>query len=400
MEQTRVVVLLSNTNSPQESDKPAGETFSESPVPRRGQQEQPPAADTFQYGGQVSVLDDRTLRLLYCQNASKPHLLLAQKFRFDVLTTQECGDEIPALLHCLFVERRDGFAMHLRVKRECHLMFLLDTLVIQVNAKLQREELHLERGIVRFRKLLEEDQRGSTGNSMQTQSAFCDTQGLMLWLLNQYRLRADLSTGVGHDALEVEYLVAHKERGIQFSVRLFVLLVAFEELSVSSLCGLRCYFSDDLITSTLVGTELISFMQYATNQSRSKPLYMLIMFHVLASGSQVDARNAQLLVLAHLASQQHSPQLDTMSSSTSFAQLNQLENCQKEISDRFKQVHASLMQYVQQAEQLKHYRQRFDEQLAQFEELLKQIANTEFGHMLQASQVNLQKLNNLMEKNI
>ncbi|KAH8251658.1 hypothetical protein KR038_004295, partial [Drosophila bunnanda] len=190
------------------------------------------------------------------------------------------------------VERRDGFAMHLRVERECHLMFLLDTLVIQVNGKLQREGMYLERGIVRFRKLLEEDQRGNTGNSMQTQSAFSDTHGLMLWLMNQYRMRADLR--VGHDALEVEYLVAHKETGIQFSVRLFVLMVAFEELSVSSLCGLRCYFSDDLITSTLVGTELISFIQYASNQSRSKPLYMLILFHVMASGSQVDARNAQL----------------------------------------------------------------------------------------------------------
>ncbi|XP_020817290.1 uncharacterized protein LOC110190950 isoform X2 [Drosophila serrata] len=401
MEQTRVVVVLSNTESSQESVKPAGNTFSESVVAGRvqQQQQQPPASDTFQYGGEVSILDDRTLRLLYCQNASKPHLLLAQKFRFDVLTTQECGDEIPALLHCLFVERRDGFAMHLRVERECHLMFLLDTLVIQVNGKLQREGMQLERGIVRFRKLQEEDQRGNTGNSMQTQSAFSDTHGLMLWLMNQYRMRADLSTGVGHDALEVEYLVAHKETGIQFSVRLFVLLVAFEELSVSSLCGLRCYFSDDLITSSLVGTELISFMQYATNQSRSKPLYMIILFHVTTSGSQVNARNAQLLVLAHLASQQHSPQLDTVSASSSFAQLNQFENCQKEISDRFKQVHGSLMQYVQQAEQLKHYRQRFDEQLAQFEELLKQIANTEFGHMLQASQANLQKLNNLLEKN-
>ncbi|KAH8242566.1 hypothetical protein KR032_000073, partial [Drosophila birchii] len=192
------------------------------------------------------------------------------------------------------VERRDGFAMHLRVERECHLMFLLDTLVIQVNGKLQREGMHLERGIVRFRKLLEEDQRGNTGNNMQTQNAFSDTQGLMLWLLNEYRMRADLSTGVGHDALEVEYLVVHKETGIQFSVRLFVLLVAFEELSVSSMCGLRCYFSDDLITSTLVGTELISFIQYASHQSRGKPPYMLILFHVMASGLQVDPRNVQL----------------------------------------------------------------------------------------------------------
>ncbi|KAH8383571.1 hypothetical protein KR009_009335, partial [Drosophila setifemur] len=195
-------------------------------------------------------------------------------------------------------ERRDGFAIHLRVERECHLMFLLDTLVIQVNMKLQREGLRLERGVVRFRKLLEEEGRhgrsGTGGNSMQTQCAFSDSHGLMVWLLNQYRMRADLSTGPGHEALEVEYMVEQTESGVQFSVHLYVLLVAMEELSVSSLCGLRCYFSDDQMTSSLVGTELISFMQHAANQARTKPLYTLILFNVLARDFQVDAKNVQL----------------------------------------------------------------------------------------------------------
>nr|XP_017089299.2 uncharacterized protein LOC108120260 isoform X1 [Drosophila bipectinata] len=355
------------------------------------------AGDTFQYGGQVNVLDERTLRLLYCQNASRPHLLMAQKFRFDAVTTQENGDEIPGLLHCLFVERRDGFVMHLKVQRECHLMFLLDSLVIQVNGKLQREGLRLDHGIVRFRKLLDDEKSSSDGNRMQTQCAFNDSHGLMVWLLNQYRMRADLSTGPGHEALEVEYVVEQAERGVQFSVRLYVLLVAMEELSVTSMCGLRCYFSDDLMTSSLVGTELISFMQHAVNQPRSHPLYMLMLVHVLARSSQMDAKNVQLLSLAHLATQQRSHQTDTTASSTSFAQLHQLENCQREINDRFKMVHGCLLQYIQQAEQLKRYRQRFDEQLAQFEGLLHQIADTEFGQMLQASQANLKQMTDLMD---
>lgn len=310
MEQTRVVVMLSNSNSDQEPTEKGGETFS---GPATGRpHSMTSTGDTFQYGGQVNVLDERTLRLLYCQNASRPHLLLAQKFRFDVLTTQEKGDEIPALLHSLFVDQRDGFVMHLRVERECHLMFLLDALVIQVNGKLQREELRLERGIVRFRKLLEEERSSSGGNSMQTQCAFTDSHGLMVWLLNQYRMRADLSTGPGHEALEVEYVVERSERGGPFTVRLYVLLVALEELSVTSMCGLRCYFSDDLLTSSVVGTELISFMQHAANQPRSNPLYVLILVHVTARSSQMDANNVQLLSLAHLATQQRSHQPDTM----------------------------------------------------------------------------------------
>ncbi|KAH8294835.1 hypothetical protein KR018_003519, partial [Drosophila ironensis] len=190
------------------------------------------------------------------------------------------------------VERRDGFVIHLRVERECPLMFLLDTLVMRVKAKLQNEGLRLERGCVRFRKLLEKQRSGSNGP--QTQCTFGDTQSLMLWLLKQYQTLEELSAGTGHEALEVEYVVEQAEQGDQFCVRLYVILAATDELSASSLIGLHCFFSDDPMTSSLVGSELVNFMQHAANRARAMPLYVLIMCHVVAKNSQVDTKNVQL----------------------------------------------------------------------------------------------------------
>ncbi|XP_034663638.1 uncharacterized protein LOC117898390 [Drosophila subobscura] len=396
MEETRVVVLLGNTKPGLPAIEPSGDTFTGTP-PGRGP---PPQVDAFENGGQVSILDEKTLRLVYCQNASKPHLLMAQSCHFDVLTDKENENELPAVLQAMFVDRRDGFIMHLKVERECHLMFLLDALVIQLKAKLQRGSLRLVGGTVRFRKLLEDDRGGEGGNTLETHFAFNNVHGLMTWLLNQYRMRADLSTGPGHEALEVEYFVSHLEQDLKFNVRLYVLLVAMEELSVSSLCGLRCYFSDDWLTSALVATELTSFIQEAADEPRSKPLYMLVLFHVLATGHQVDAKNVQLLSLAHLISRrQHSQHQDQMSStSSSLSQPSQSEMCQQALNDGFKLVHDSLLQYVRQTEQMKRCRQVFDEHLAEYEELLLQIANTELRHMLQASQSSLLQLTSLLEK--
>ncbi|XP_016973793.1 uncharacterized protein LOC108040724 [Drosophila rhopaloa] len=395
MEQIRVVVQLSDTKSFGNAAESAGEH--RPGAPKSGREQQSP--ETFQYGGQVSVLDEHSLRLVYCQNASNPHLLLAQRFHFDVLGTHESGDEIATLLTYLFVGRRDGFLMHLRVNRECHLMFLLDTLVIQVRLKLQREGLHLDHGIVRFRKLLEEeDGRSGSGNRLPTERSFSDIHGLMLWLLNQYRMRAGLSTGPGHEALEVEYVVSSQQRHIQFSVRLHVLLVAMVELSESSSLGLRWYFRDDQMTSPVVATELVSFMLHISKGSRGHHLYMPVLVHVVATDSQVDSLNAQLLSLAHLVGRQNHHQPEILSSPSSIDHLGQMEVQQQEIHDRFQLVHASLMQYILKVEQLKSYRQRFDDQLAQFEELLKQTAHTEFGQFLRVSQASLDHINNLMEK--
>ncbi|XP_017067161.2 uncharacterized protein LOC108105214 [Drosophila eugracilis] len=391
MEQVRAVVQLSDNKSHRKPNQSAGEANIGASAPGREPQ---PQAEAFQYGGQVSILDGHSLRLLYCQNSSKPHLLMAQKFHFDVLSTQESVVEIPILLNNLFGKRRDGFLMHMRVNRECHLMFLLDTLVIQVRSKLKSEGLSLDHGIVRFRKLLEEEE----GNSLQVERAFSDIHGLMLWLLNQYRMRAELSTGPGHEALEVEYMVSSEERRLQFSVRLYILLVATEELSADSMRGLRYYFYDRQISSAVVGTELINFMLHVTQRSRNQNLYFLMLCHVLSTNSEVDAQNAQLLSLAHLVSRRSCLQEDSMPSNCSFAHLNHLDTQQQEIHDRFKLVQASLMQYIQKAEQLKGYRQRFDDQLAQYEELLKQTANSEFNSFIQASQANLHHIHNLVGK--
>ncbi|XP_050745220.1 uncharacterized protein LOC108024998 [Drosophila biarmipes] len=392
MEQVRAVVQLSDSKTAGNPVQRAGAVFTGACASGRRQEA---SAQGFQYGGQVSILDEHSLRLLYCQNSSKPHLIMSQKFHFDVLSTRESGQEIPILLNTLFGKRRDGFLVHLRAKRECHLMLLLDTLVIQVRSVLQAEGLHLDQGALRFRKLLEDDE----GNSMQVERAFDDLHGLMLWLLNQYRMRAQLSTGPGHEALEVEYTVSSEERRSRFRVRLSILLVAMEELSVDSLRGLHGYFNDEQVEPAAVSTELIDFMMHVTNRSRGQSLYMPVMFHVVSTNSQVDAQNAQLLSLAHLVSRQSSSHSDSQPTTCSYAHLNRLENQQQEIQDRFRLVHASLMQYIQKAEQLKSYRQRFDDQLAQYEELLKQTANTEFGHFLQSSQANLHHINNLVDKN-
>jgi len=301
MEQIRAVVQFNDNKTAGKPGQRDGAVFTGVCASGRGQE---PPAQGFQYGGQVNILDEHSLRLLYCQNSSKPHLIMCQKFHFDVLSTRECGQEIPILLNHLFGKRRDGFLIHLRVRRECHLMFLLDTLVIQVRSMLQGEGLHLYQGALRFRKLLEDDE----GNSLQVERAFDDLHGLMLWLLNQYRMRAQLSTGPGHEALEVEYMVSSEDRRLRFRVRLSILLVAMEELSVDSLRGLHGYFHDEEIEPAVPSTELIDFMMHVTKRSRGQSLYMPVMFHVVATNSQVDAQNAQLLSLAHLVSRQNGTQ--------------------------------------------------------------------------------------------
>ncbi|XP_017039370.1 uncharacterized protein LOC108086834 [Drosophila ficusphila] len=396
MEEIRAVVHLNDIKCPGKPASHPGEAFIGAAA--SGQ-----STEAFQHGGQISVLDRHSLSLVRCHNPSNPHLLLTQKLHFDVLCTRESesGDEIAGLLSNLFERRRDGFLMHLKVKRECHLMLLLDTLAIQVRSKLQREGLHLDHGLVRFAKLLEEDHGRSgswNGNGLQAQSSFKDLHGLMLWLLTQYRMRAERSTGPGHEALEVEYAVSSEERRLQFSVRLHVLLVASEELSAMSMQGLRRNFGDQQVTSAVQVTELTSFVMRVFKRSRGQVLYMPVLFHVVSTNSQVDARNAQLLSLAHLISQHSSHRPDSVSSISSFGSLNNLEVHHQEIRDRFRLLHASLVQYIQKAEQLKSFSQRLDDQLAQFEELLKQSAGSEFGHILQASQANLHYMNNLMGK--
>ncbi|XP_070072793.1 uncharacterized protein [Drosophila takahashii] len=358
MEQIRAVVQLSDSKTDRKPNYPGAGS---------------PGRD--QDGGQVSILDDHSLRLLRCQNKkSKPHLLMSQNLHFDVLSTRESGQEIPVLLENLFGKKRDAFLIHLKVRRECHLMFLLDTLVIQVRSKLQSQGLRIEQGALWFRKLLEDD---GVGNHLKTYHSFGDLHELMLWLLNQYRMRAQLSTGPGHEALEVQYMVSPEDTRIPFSVRLSILLVATEELSVESLLGLRYYFNDEQTESEVVSTELIDFMQRVIELGRRNSLYMPVFFHVMATNSQVDKQNAQLLSLAHLASRHNRQPINLC-----FNHLNHLETQQKEIEDRFRLVHASLMRCIQKAEQLKSYRKRFDEQLAEYEELLKQTAHTEFGQFL------------------
>ncbi|XP_017122731.1 uncharacterized protein LOC108143040 [Drosophila elegans] len=373
MEQIRVMVQLRDNKSVGEPEKLQESYASNS--------DQNP---TLQHGGQVRILDEHSLQLLYCQDAANPHLLMAQKLHCDVLDPL---GEIPLLLNNLFVRRRDAFLMHLRVKRECHMIFLINTLVLDVKTKLKREGLDLDRCIVKFRKLLER----KDGNNLQAECSFNILHDLTEWIIHHYSMLSGLRTGPGHEVLEVEYVVSSQERHIQFTVRLSVLLVAMEELSVTSLHGLHCYFRDEHSTSPVVATELLSFMLHVSKRSHGQLPYTAVLVHIMSTNSQVDAQNAELLSLAHFISRQHKNQPENLPSTS--AQLNQVEVQQQEVHDRFKLVHDSLMQYIQKAEQLKGYRQRFDDQLAQFEKLLKRTAHTEFGHFLQASQANLDQIN-------
>ncbi|KAH8363144.1 hypothetical protein KR084_005934, partial [Drosophila pseudotakahashii] len=192
-------------------------------------------------------------------------------------------------------KKRDAFLIHLKVRRECHLMFLLDTLVIQVRSKLQSEGLRIEQGALWFRKLLEDDESSSgVGNRLKTYHAFSDLHELMLWLLNQYRMRAQLSTGPGHEALEVQYMVSPEETRIPFCVRLSILLVATEELSVDSLREFHSYFYDEQTEPEVNSSELIVFMKKVIKLGRRNSLYMPVFFHVVATNSFVDAQNSNL----------------------------------------------------------------------------------------------------------
>ncbi|KAI8044027.1 hypothetical protein M5D96_000176 [Drosophila gunungcola] len=246
-----------------------------------------------------------------------------------------------------YVLRHNG-AAHMRVagrELDFFIYHSLDVLATFFLAFfLRREGLDLDRCVVKFRKLLER----KDDNSLKTERSFNILYDLTEWIMHQYSMLSGLRTGPGHEVLEVEYVVSSPERHIQFTVRVSVLLVAMEELSVASLHGLHCYFRDEHSTSPVVATELLSFMLHVSKRSHGQLPYMAVLVHV-------------------------------MSPPTPSAHLNQLEVQQQKVHDRFKLVHASLMQYIQKAEQLKGYRQRFDDQLAQFEELLKQTAHTGFA---------------------
>lgn len=254
------------------------------------------------YGGEVSVLDDKTLRLLCCQNTSKPPVMVAQKLRFDVLSVDKNEDhknlELNTLLNSLFVEQRDCLLLHLTAQRGYHMMFLVDSFIIQVNVKLRQESLQLETCTVRYKQLIE----GMASTGLDTECSFSDSRHLINWLLNEYRMRTGLATG--HEALELEYFVSNKENGIYFSVKFHILLVAMEELNQGTLCGLRCYFSNDPIVAALSVTNLTSYVRHAAESDPDRPLYVLMMCHVLVTGFQVNCSNVQLLGLAHLAREQ------------------------------------------------------------------------------------------------
>ncbi|XP_064550129.1 uncharacterized protein LOC135436462 [Drosophila montana] len=378
MVQTRVIVYL-NQNS--------GEIQTGAAIKK----------DTFQYGGEVSVSDDKTLRLLCCQNASKPHVLVAQKLRFDMLCAQRNEEhkerELKALLHTLLVDQRDCLLMHLAAERGYHLMFLVDTLIVQINVKLQQESLQLIGCAVRYRHVVE----GTSSSSLDTQSNFSDMKHLMSWLLNEYRMRTALATG--HEALEVHYVLTREEQGSRFSVKFHILLVAMEEMCLGTLCGLRCYLSNDLLTAALSVTELTTYMRQAAEENTGKSLYMLMLCHVLVTGSQVNCKNVQLLGLAHLATEQrdaiqervetvHMSPTVVMPTTDALVQLKELELCHQEMNERFQLLHDQLLAYVQHEQQLKRTHCQ----------LLKE--RTGFVATLLASEAKLVQLRNLLVNNI
>lgn len=289
MAQTRVIVYLNQTQNEKES----------SDVVKK---------DSFQYGGEVSILDDKTLRLLCSQNSCKPQVFVAQKLRFDMLSSQKIEEhkerELITVLQTLFVDQKDCLLMHLTAERGYHLMFLVDALIIQVNVKLQQESLQLENCAIHYKHLVE----GASPNGLDTQCNFGNIRQLMSWLLTEYRMRT--AVAMGHEALEVQYVVASEEHGTRFKVKFHILLVAMEEMCMGTLCGLRCYLSHDPLTAALSVTELTTYIRQAAEANTSKPLYMLLMCHVLVTGCQVNCKNVQLLSLAHLAYKQQDSNQD------------------------------------------------------------------------------------------
>lgn len=258
--------------------------------------------ENFDYGGELSVLDDKTLRLLCCQNPSEPQVLVAQKLRFDLLSVnkkeEEKNHELNALLHSLFVEQRDCLLLHMTAQQTRQMMFLVEAFIIQANVKLRQQSLKLERCAIRYKHLVE----GMAATGLDTECSFSDTRQLMNWLLNEYFMRFSLVTG--HVALELEYFVCNTKKNSHFSVKFHILLVAMDELNQGTLCGLRCYFTNDPIVAALSVTKLTSYMRQAAESNPNGPLYMLIMCHVFATGCQINCSNVQLLGLAHLAREQ------------------------------------------------------------------------------------------------
>ncbi|XP_017856042.1 PREDICTED: uncharacterized protein LOC108608917 [Drosophila arizonae] len=344
MVQTRVVVYLNQTPNKKQANGTGKTEF-------------------FQYGGEVSVLNDKTLRLLCSQNSGKPQVFVAQKLHFDALSSQKNDEhrerEISTLLHTLFMDRKDCLLMHLSAERGYHLMFLVDTLIIQVNVKLQQESLQLESCAIRYKQLVE----GASPHGLDTQCNFCDIKHLMGWLLNEYRMRT--AVAMGHEALEVQYMVASKSHGVRFTVKFHILLVAIEEMCIGTLCGLRCYLSHDPLTAALSVTELTTYIRQAAEENSNKPLYMLLVCHVLVTGCQVNCKNVQLLGLAHLAYRKQDSTQDRIEAvniipaanlpkTDAMILLKELKVCHQEINDRFQSLHDQLLTYIQQEQQLSH----------------------------------------------
>ncbi|XP_030371385.1 uncharacterized protein LOC115621773 [Scaptodrosophila lebanonensis] len=295
---TRVVVFVND-------NKKSTGTVSEGLAEKEGR---------FGYGGELHLLDRTSLRLLCCQNASKPHVLLAKKLHFDSLVSSGAIDntqtELSGLLHWMFTNQRDGLLLRLTPNRNCNFMFLMNALAVQVTEKLEELRLKLERGQVRYRQLVEEQTlpRCGCASRLETQFNFSHTGELFSWFVNEYRLRAGLATG--HELVEVEYHVEQKEKNLKFCVKFGVVFVAMSDLGLEGLCALRSYFSNDVITAALARTALAKYLRHVTEDADRKPVVVLLLCHVLTTGAKIDAANVQLLGLAHLAYRQDKPGLE------------------------------------------------------------------------------------------
>ncbi|KAH8310514.1 hypothetical protein KR044_001739, partial [Drosophila immigrans] len=186
------------------------------------------------------------------------------------------------------VDQRDCLLLHLTSQRGYNLMLLVDTLIVQINVQLQLQGLQLERCDMHYRHIVE----GSSCRKLDAHCTFRNTKQLMAWLLNEYRLRTSLATE--HEAIQVEYSVLHSDQGQRFSVNLHIVLVAMEELCRGTLCSLRYYFSNDPISAALSITQLTSYVRQAAEETKSKPLYLLMLCHVLVAGSKVNCNHVQL----------------------------------------------------------------------------------------------------------
>ncbi|XP_034117248.1 uncharacterized protein LOC117576533 [Drosophila albomicans] len=330
-------------------------------------------ADDFPFGGELNVLDKKTLRLLCCQNATKPQVMVAQKLRFDALYVNNNEEhklrELNTLLNNLFEEQRDCLLLHLTAQRGYNLMLLVDTLIVQINVKLQQLCLKLERCDMHYRHIAE----GNSCNPLDAHCVFQDTKQLMAWLLNEYRLRTSLAQG--HEAFQVEYSVVHPEQGYRFSVNLHIVLVAMEELCRGTLCSFRCYFSNDPISAALSITELTSYVRHAGEQVADKPLYLLMLCHVLVTDSKINCNHVQMLGLANLACKHEQDQqkdhyeplaITSISSHNPLLQFEQLSNSLKEVNDCFKLVQGFMLQYQEQEQQLQDIRLSFNQECSNF----------------------------------